>query len=152
MVDPWPASLQNSFDLVHSRYSLAGAGTYPLRKVVEAEVGLLKPGGWIQLEEMDLARTIQVNPNGPAAQDTYVLLSEIFRILGAGDGFASKIKGWLIETGLVDVQEHELIVDMGVNATAGRSEVEKVRMMGTEAMARTVQGLVDGSARELPVT
>ena len=66
MTVPWLSNLKDSFDLVPSRYSVAGAGTYPLLEVVGTEIGLLKPSGWIQLEEMDLARSIRLNPNGAA--------------------------------------------------------------------------------------
>ena len=148
MTAPWPTSLHGTFDLVHSRFSLAGAGTYPLSSVIEAEIGLLKPGAWIQLEEMDVPRTLQLASNGPAARDTYTMLAEMFRILGAGDDFASKMKEWMTVSGLVDVQERQIVIDYGANASVGAEEVQRVREMGTEAMTRTVQGLVDGAHSE----
>ncbi|RYP73126.1 hypothetical protein DL769_004287 [Monosporascus sp. CRB-8-3] len=51
--DPWPGDLRNSIDLVHHRGSLAGASPNEPLDVVKNLATLVKPGGWIQLQEMN---------------------------------------------------------------------------------------------------
>jgi hypothetical protein len=53
MTEPWPVQWHGTFDLVHSRMALPRVGLYPLDDVVRNLVDLVKPGGWIQLVEME---------------------------------------------------------------------------------------------------
>ena len=66
------------------------------------------------------------------------MLLEIFRLLGTGDDFASKLKGWMINAGLVDVQDRELVVHMGDNATDSDPVQFKVSL--TDRQVSTVLG------------
>ncbi|EHK98558.1 hypothetical protein M7I_5648 [Glarea lozoyensis 74030] len=52
MTKPWPAHMNATFDLVHSRLALPGAGITPIKTVVTQLIDLVKPGGWIQQTEM----------------------------------------------------------------------------------------------------
>jgi SAM-dependent methyltransferase len=71
-----PAS---SFDLVHSRFQIAPLGRADEQITVYGR--LVKPGGWIVLEDPDMA-SWRVNPDAPAVQRLVDLLEEGFRAAG----------------------------------------------------------------------
>lgn len=74
----------HSFDLVHSRFQIA-----PLGRAAEqlaAYARLVKPGGWIVLEDPDLA-SWRINPPAAAAERLISLIDEGFR--SAGGNFNS---------------------------------------------------------------
>ena len=68
-----------SFDLVHARYVIAPLGRG--REQVASFGRLVRPGGWLVLEEWDLG-SWHFNPPAPMAERLIRLLSEIF----AGQG------------------------------------------------------------------
>ena len=72
-----------SFDLVHARYQIAPLGRG--REQVASHRRLLKPGGWLVLEEWDLA-SWHFNPTAPAAERLIGLISKIFAGLGGEAG------------------------------------------------------------------
>jgi SAM-dependent methyltransferase len=72
-----------SFDLVHARYQIAPLGRG--REQVAAHRRLVKPGGWLVLEEWDLG-SWHFNPSAPAAERLIGLISEIFAGLGGEAG------------------------------------------------------------------
>ena len=65
-----------SFDLVHARFLIAPLGRG--REQVAAHRRLVKPGGWLVLEEWDTS-SWHFNPPAPAAERLIQLLYEIFR-------------------------------------------------------------------------
>jgi SAM-dependent methyltransferase len=68
-----------SFDLVHSRFQIAPLGRAP--EQINVYRRLMKPGGWIVLEEPDMA-SWRVNPDAPAVQRLIDLIKEGFRAAG----------------------------------------------------------------------
>ena len=72
-----------SFDLVHARYQIAPLGRGP--EQVDSYRRLVKPGGWLALEEWDLG-SWHFNPPAPAAERLIRLISEIFAALGGEAG------------------------------------------------------------------
>ena len=100
---PWPSEWQNSFDLVHQRLGLAGSGTFPMPTVIANLTTLLKPSGWIELVELDLEAP---SGAGPALADFLRLLRELFTLGGMGGNFALKLRPWLEDAGLDNVEEH----------------------------------------------
>lgn len=68
-----------SFDLVHSRFQIAPLGRAP--EQISVYRRLVKPGGWIVLEDPDMA-SWRVNPDGPAVQRLIDLINEGFRAAG----------------------------------------------------------------------
>lgn len=52
---PWPSDLHGKFDLVHQRSALQGARSSSVEDAIGLLLSLLKPGGWVQLVEMDLS-------------------------------------------------------------------------------------------------
>jgi SAM-dependent methyltransferase len=90
-----------SFDLVHARYQIAPLGRG--REQVASHRRLLRPGGWLALEEWDLG-SWHFNPPAPAAERLIGLLAEIFAALGgeAGRGLPELLRGSGIEEPEID--------------------------------------------------
>ncbi|RYP41292.1 hypothetical protein DL767_001146 [Monosporascus sp. MG133] len=110
--DPWPQQYLALFDLVHIRGSLAGSAPEGPLPVIKNLTTLLKPGGWVQLMEMN---GFSPPKNGPAMTDFAKMASEMFTGIGVGD-FANNNKSMLEEVGLKNVQEKRVIVDLGKKA------------------------------------
>jgi SAM-dependent methyltransferase len=68
-----------SFDLVHSRFQIAPLGRADEQITVYRR--LVKPGGWIVLEDPDIA-SWRVHPDAPAVQRLVDLIEEGFRAAG----------------------------------------------------------------------
>ena len=90
-----------SFDLVHARYVIAPLGRG--REQVASHRRLIRPGGWLVLEEWDLA-SWHFNPTAPAAERLIGMLAEIFATLGgeAGRGLPRLLREVGIEEPQVD--------------------------------------------------
>jgi SAM-dependent methyltransferase len=90
-----------SFDLVHARYQIAPLGRGP--EQVASYRRLVKPGGWLALEEWDLG-SWHFNPPAPAAERLIRLISEIFAALGgeAGRGLPELLRDIGIEAPELD--------------------------------------------------
>lgn len=100
---PWPSDGHNSFDLVHQHLGLAGSGPHPIQDVVANLAQLVKPGGWIELVELDVD---EPKDAGPALRDFIRLLREIFTPVGMGGNFAAKMHRWLhAAAGFEDIEE-----------------------------------------------
>jgi SAM-dependent methyltransferase len=72
-----------SFNLVHARFLIAPLGRG--REQVAAHRRLVKPGGWLVLEEWDTS-SWHFNPPAPAAERLIRLMYEIFATLGGEAG------------------------------------------------------------------
>jgi SAM-dependent methyltransferase len=85
-----------SFDLVHARYQIAPLGRGPDQ--VASHRRLVKPGGWLALEEWDLG-SWHFNPPAPAADRLIRLIAGIFAALGgeAGRGLPELLRDIGIE-------------------------------------------------------
>jgi SAM-dependent methyltransferase len=77
-----------SFDLVHSRFQIAPLGRADEQIAVYRR--LVKPGGWIVLEDPDTA-SWRVNPDAPSFQRLIDLIEEGFRVAG-GDFNAGRAR------------------------------------------------------------
>src|SRR5215211_2005523 len=87
----------HSFDLVHARFQIAPLGRG--RDQVASHRRLLKPGGWLVLEEWDLA-SWHLNPPAPATERLIRLLYDIFATLGGAAG--RELPALLREIGIAD--------------------------------------------------
>ncbi|KAI4144645.1 MAG: hypothetical protein LQ340_006570 [Diploschistes diacapsis] len=134
IASPWPPAYRGRFDLVHQRLALPGCGQYPMRRAVDALVGLVKPGGWIQLIEADHSGPAS---EGPAMRDSFGLIKQLFRGMGVEDGYARELKGWLQDAGLEGVEERVLDVRLG----AANSDKDLARK-GTRSFVLATTGLV----------
>ena len=92
-----------SFDLLHARYVIAplGRGSEQLA----SHRRLVRPGGWVVLEEWDLG-SWHFNPPAPAAQRLIGSIAEIFDTLGgeAGRGLPALLTEAGIDTPEIDAQ------------------------------------------------
>jgi hypothetical protein len=142
MTAPWPSSLFSSFDLVHSRLALPGAGTHPAKLVVQNLIGLVKPGGWIQQTEMVFTEW----PNlGPAMKEMVRVCVDVFTI-AIGEQELDYLKGlekWYAEAGLEDVQYETYTIGIGKRAGS-----EKIRKISVESFESTCRGLVETAKGE----
>ncbi|KAL8721650.1 MAG: hypothetical protein Q9225_001699 [Loekoesia sp. 1 TL-2023] len=107
--EPWPENLRNSFDLVHLRGSLAGSSPKQPIDVVKNIASLPKPGGWVQIMEMN---AFKPPSNGPAMTDFARMAAEVWTGIKVGD-FANQLKSMLEEAGLQNVQEERIICKIG---------------------------------------
>ncbi|CAO1603057.1 hypothetical protein XANCAGTX0491_006649 [Xanthoria calcicola] len=113
--DPWPLHLQQTFDLVHMRGSLAGASPHPPSRIIKNLATLPRPGGWIQLMEMNAFDPPRAG-NGPAMADFARLAAEVWDGIGVGD-FANGLGAMLREgAGMRDVGERRFVVELGKRA------------------------------------
>jgi SAM-dependent methyltransferase len=90
-----------SFDLVHARFVIAPLGRG--REQADSFRRLVRPGGWLVLEEWDLG-SWHFNPPAPAAERLIQFLSEIFGTLGgeAGRGLPALLREVGIEEPEID--------------------------------------------------
>ena len=86
-----------SFDLVHARFLIAPLGRG--RDQVAAYRRLVRPGGWLVLEEWDTS-SWHFNPPAPATERLIRLMYEIFATLGGEAG--RELPALLREIGIAD--------------------------------------------------
>ena len=110
MTTPYPRTWDSHFDLVHQRLALPGCGSYPMRSAIASLVTLVKPGGWIQLIEVDHSAP---GSEWSATKDVYRLIKELFGKSGIDYEYARMMKGWLLDMGLEEVEEKVLDVPLG---------------------------------------
>ncbi|KAE8366431.1 S-adenosyl-L-methionine-dependent methyltransferase [Aspergillus caelatus] len=110
--EPWADEHKDAFDLVHVRGSLAGSSPKRPVDVVKGLASVTKPGGWVQLMELN---AFSAPSNGPAMTDFARMASEIWAGIKVGD-FANELKSMLEEVGLQNVQEKRVIVSLGKQA------------------------------------
>ncbi|MCJ1380210.1 hypothetical protein MMC17_003313 [Xylographa soralifera] len=138
--EPWPKEWHSSFDIVHQRLALVGAG--PAAQTAVAHLTeLVKPGGWIQLIE---AENVIGKEDGPAMHDFLKLMKDVFTAMGAEVTFAQQIHGWLEKIGFVDVQERLVDVYMGASNAS-----PQLAQQGVNSTSIAATGLVD-FAKTLP--
>lgn len=86
-----------SFDLVHARFQIAPLGR------AEAQLAAfrrwLRPGGWLVLEDPDMA-SWRVHPDAPAAMALIALIEQGFRASGGDFNAGRALPTWLRSIGL----------------------------------------------------
>ncbi|KAL1877421.1 hypothetical protein Daus18300_002406 [Diaporthe australafricana] len=147
-----PSSWQASFDLVHLRMILIAAGSGDKqRAVVNEHIKLVKPGGWIQIGDCDrICPTLE--EENPRYHDMFACIQAVCQASGADPLEAPKMKTWLEESGLEDVQERMVMRAVGKRNVAD----EELGRKGIEAdliIARAFAGAakaLDQSLKPLP--
>lgn len=125
ITQPWPKEWVASFDLVHQRMALPAAGKTAVHDTLRAFVGLVKPGGWLQLVEPDHSVS-----KGPAMADFFRLLSDVFAFMQTGTNYASQLKTWMTdELGLLNVEEHIFDVPIGKASSSDEMRLKSARMI-----------------------
>ncbi|KAF2093934.1 hypothetical protein NA57DRAFT_47434 [Rhizodiscina lignyota] len=146
--NPWPAELHNSFDLVHQRLALAGARSASVEDSVKMLPTLLKPGGWVQLGELDLTE----DPvDGDAAKALYRTMRTLFEKGESGNAHScpGTMAGWLKEAGLIDVREEIVRIPVGKRVKDGEmAKISAAHMIHVATMIPEVTKKIGG---EVPV-
>jgi SAM-dependent methyltransferase len=86
-----------SFDLVHARFQIAPLGRAAEQLAVYRS--LARPGGWIVLEDPDMA-SWRVNPGAPAVEQLIALIEEGFRLGGGNFNSGRELPALLEGSGL----------------------------------------------------
>ncbi|KAL4903794.1 hypothetical protein BDW74DRAFT_179382 [Aspergillus multicolor] len=96
---PFPESWTQSFDLVHQRFVLTGLPEG--RRCVFALLSLVKPGGWVQLVEIE---DNSGEPNGPQ-MTRLIAIQRMFALrMGSDLSFRNGgLESWLKEAGFIRV-------------------------------------------------
>ncbi|KAL4887209.1 hypothetical protein BJY04DRAFT_212257 [Aspergillus karnatakaensis] len=96
---PFPDSWTQSFDLVHQRFLLPGLPEG--KKCVFALLNLVKPGGWVQLVEVE---DNSGEPNGPQMSRFIAIQQMFWRCMGSDLSFRNGgLELWLKEAGFIRV-------------------------------------------------
>lgn len=141
--DPLPQDWQNSFDLINLRMILIAAGSGEAqREVVNQHIQLLKPGGWIQIGDCD-----RVCPTSKEENPRYTEMFDCIRAVCQASGLdpleAPKMKSWLIEAGLEEVQERT-----AMRAVGKRNADQELGRLGVEADLIIATGFAAGAKGE----
>lgn len=123
MTEPWPTDWQSTFDLVHSRMALPGVGLHPLEDVIKNLVALVKPGGWIQLVEMDWDGW----EGGPTLGLFHDAMKQLVAMVTNGQGvdMCPRLTAMLEDAGLTNLQHKIISVPLGAKA---REEVQDLSL------------------------
>ncbi|CAN9320317.1 unnamed protein product [Alternaria alternata] len=133
MTEPWPLQWQETFDLVHSRMALPGVGLSSLEDAVMNLVKLVKPGGWIQLVEMQW----QDWDAGPVLQEFQQAMRQLVGMVTNGQGVDMRegLTTLFEKAGLTKVQHAIFAVPVGVKAKDDVRELSLQSMFATASFA-----------------
>ncbi|KAH8623604.1 hypothetical protein IG631_22083 [Alternaria alternata] len=133
MTEPWPLQWQETFVLVHSRMALPGVGLSSLEDAVMNLVGLVKPGGWIQLVEMQW----QDWDAGPVLQEFQQAMRQLVGMVTNGQGVDMRegLTALFEKAGLTKVQHAIFAVTVGVKAKEDVRELSLQSMFATASFA-----------------
>ncbi|CAN9283626.1 unnamed protein product [Alternaria alternata] len=133
MTEPWPLQWQGTFDLVHSRMALPGVGLSSLEDAVMNLVRLVKPGGWIQLVEMQW----QDWDAGPVLQEFQKAMQQLVSMVTNGQGVDMRegLTALFEKAGLTKVQHAIFAVPVGVKAKEDVRELSLQSMFATASFA-----------------
>ncbi|KAH8886058.1 hypothetical protein GQ53DRAFT_750857 [Thozetella sp. PMI_491] len=149
--EPPPASWSESFDLVNMRMILIAAGSGAAqRAVVNEHIKLVKPGGWIQIGDCDRVCPTSEAEN-PHYHDMFACIRAVCQASGADPLEAPKMKAWLEEAGLEDVQERKAMRAVGkrnVDEVLGKKGIE-ADLIIARGFSSAAKGL-DPSVKPLP--
>ena len=134
--DAFPTEWQSSFDLVHQRLVMAAAPPMTMQSVIEKLSALIKPGGWLQLVEID---TDAVQGNGPALQTFLGSAQAMSAASGLGPNLAKDVASALRSAGLEHVEEKSVTVLHGA-----ANQDETLRFKSTNSLCDAVPPLMMG--------
>jgi hypothetical protein len=100
-------------------------------------IRLVKPGGWIQLDEMEVNKVTEIEGT---VGEFGKLLKAMFEASGVQWDFAGSLKGWLHEEGIVEVEER--IIDV---AYGKKCEDEEIAKISVESLVTAVKAVAFGA-------
>ncbi|PVI01682.1 S-adenosyl-L-methionine-dependent methyltransferase [Periconia macrospinosa] len=138
--DPPPEAWRNSFDLINLRMILIAAGSGAAqRAAVNEHIKLVKPGGWVQIGDCDRICPTPESEN-PRYHEMFACIRAVCEASGLDPLEASKMKSWLIEAGLEEVEERT-----AMRAVGKRNEDVELGRLGVEADLLIAQGFATGA-------
>jgi hypothetical protein len=144
--DPPPTSWQESFDFVNLRMIRIAAGSGDVqRTVVNEHIKLVKLDGWIQIGDCDHICPSPEAEN-PRYHDMFACIRAVCQASGTDPLEAPKIKMWLEEAGLEDVQERT-----AMRAVGKRNVDQELGDKGIQADLIIARGFADAAKREWPL-
>ncbi|KAM0425918.1 hypothetical protein ACHAPT_008856 [Fusarium lateritium] len=134
--EPPSGELSGAFDFTHVRYVLPGSAKVGYQKAVSNLAATLAPGGWLQVQEMDLSYN---RPDvGQAGNDVNRVFSGIFDKIGLGARFPSKLGKAFEEAGLINVTVQTVDLPMGK-----RLGDDKAAQVSWEPFTLTIPSVVE---------
>ncbi|EKJ77671.1 hypothetical protein FPSE_02169 [Fusarium pseudograminearum CS3096] len=138
--DPPPQIWHESFDLINLRMILIAAGSGDAqRSVVKQHIQLLKPGGWIQIGDCDRVCPTSSEEN-PCYNDMFACIRVVCEASGLDPLEAPKMKSWLEDAGLEDVQERTAL-----RAVGKRNTDNELGSLGVKADLVIAKGFAAGA-------
>lgn len=131
--EPFPASWQGTFDLVHQRLVMAAAAPpqSTISSVTGSLAGLLRPGGWLQVVELD---NDCVPENGPALRRLLQYHQQNSAAGGLGPNVSVYLAGAMEDAGLQHIQTQVVDVDYGTMNKGG----DELRTKSTRSLLDVV--------------
>lgn len=141
--DPWPESWQNSFDLVHMRFCVAGlADPAEAKLAIDRLISLVKPGGWIQLVDSTLLTGKILDEDKPSAK-LFKSMAHMLESKGQATDAGVRIKPLLENSGrLSEIQSKEVVAKLGTGAPT--DELAKDGVYNLMKMVDTLKPKLDG--------
>lgn len=133
---PWPAEAQGTFDLVNQRFTLPAIVSYPTQDVIKGLASLLKPGGYLQLTEMDLS-----GAQGAAMIKLTSMVKDFLDLLGGIKDVDTRLASWMEEAGLEAIESKDTVVPVGASAVN-----EDLAKKSALSMRLTAEGLANAAA------
>ncbi|UZP38352.1 hypothetical protein NXS19_006168 [Fusarium pseudograminearum] len=135
-----PQIWHESFDLINLRMILIAAGSGDAqRSVIKQHIQLLKPGGWIQIGDCDRVCSTSSEEN-PCYNDMFACIRAVCEASGLDPLEAPKMKSWLMDAGLEDVQERTAL-----RAVGKRNTDNELGSLGTKADLVIAKGFAAGA-------
>ncbi|KAF7360649.1 S-adenosyl-L-methionine-dependent methyltransferase [Mycena venus] len=125
---------QNSFDVVHSRFVLMHVPN--ARDAMERAARLVKPGGWVVFEDVNLRRLIETS--GTAVSRVMNLWAGIAEARGADAHIGKKMESIVRDTGLFsEIHARKIVMPL-----CNRSSASPTMTRLAEAFRTSIQRLV----------
>ncbi|KAH8884134.1 S-adenosyl-L-methionine-dependent methyltransferase [Thozetella sp. PMI_491] len=142
--EPLPSEFQSAFHLTHVRAVLAGAAKAPLKAVVENLVASLAPGGWLQIQEMDIKLSSQADSS--SIRDFITILHALFTMAGQDPYFANQLEGLFRDAGLDNVSVQTFKANVG-KAMGNEADIDE----SIEPFKLTIPAIVQtGASLNIP--
>ncbi|KAJ4252360.1 hypothetical protein NW762_010958 [Fusarium torreyae] len=109
--DPPDNKLKEAFDLTHIRYVLSGSSKVGFSQAVKNLAATVTPGGWLQVQEMDLNPSRPVA--GPAWRDVNSCIAGIIDGVGVGADYSTLLDKAFKDAGLENISVQTVDLPMG---------------------------------------
>ncbi|KAK0739365.1 hypothetical protein B0T21DRAFT_409716 [Apiosordaria backusii] len=117
ILEPWPAEMHGSFDVVHQRFVLAACPSEDA--ALGAVRGLWKcvrPGGWIELHEGHMHAIREGPQHGAMMRFRDTMVAAWRNGIGQMTDPGPRLGGWLRAVGAVDIVEEVQVIKLGAEA------------------------------------